>query len=51
MSNYSTYNLSQDPPLVTVPWDYNVAVDFVDRRVDEGLGDKVAFIDDNGGHT
>ena len=51
MSNYSTYDLSQDPPLVTVPRDYNVAVDFVDRRVDEGFGDKVAFIDDTGSHT
>ncbi|MBT7759778.1 MAG: benzoate-CoA ligase family protein, partial [Rhodospirillaceae bacterium] len=47
MSNYSTFDLSQDPPLVTVPRDYNVAVDFVDRRVDEGFGDKVAFMDDH----
>ena len=47
MSSYSTYDLSQDPPLVTVPRDYNVAVDFVDRRVAEGFGDKVAFIDDH----
>ena len=51
MSAYSTYDLSQDPPLVTVPREYNVAVDFVDRRVDEGFGDKVAFIDDDGSHT
>ena len=51
MSNYSTYDLSQDPPVVTVPRDYNVAVDFVDRRVEDGLGDKVAFIDDEGLHT
>jgi 4-hydroxybenzoate-CoA ligase/benzoate-CoA ligase len=46
MSNYSTYDLSQDPPVVTVPRRYNVAVDFVDQRVDEGFADKVAFIDD-----
>ncbi len=51
MSNYSTYDLSQDPPLVSVPRDYNVAVDFVDRRVEEGFGDKVAFIDDQGSQT
>jgi len=51
MNNYSTYDLSQDPPLVSVPRDYNLAVDFVDRRVEDGLGDKVAFIDDGGFHT
>ena len=51
MSGYSTFDLSQTPPLVTVPRDYNVAVDFMDRRVEEGFGDKIAFIDDNGGHT
>ena len=50
MSGYSTFDLSQTPPLVTVPRDYNVAVDFMDRRVEEGFGDKIAFIDDNGGH-
>ena len=50
-SGYSTFDLSQDPPLVTVPRDYNLAVDFVDRRVEEGFGDNVAFIDDDGSHT
>ena len=47
MRNYSTYDLTQDPPVVMVPRSYNVAVDFVDRRVDEGFAGKVAFIDDN----
>ncbi|MBT4043362.1 MAG: benzoate-CoA ligase family protein [Rhodospirillaceae bacterium] len=51
MNEYSSYDLSQDPPVVTVPRDYNVAVDFVDRRVDEGFGDKAAFIDENGSHS
>ncbi len=50
-SGYSTFDLSQDPPLVTVPQDYNLAVDFLDRRIDEGFGDKVAFIDAEGSHT
>jgi len=50
-SGYSTFDLCQDPPLVTVPRDYNLAVDFVDRRVEEGFGDNVAFIDDDGSHT
>jgi len=36
---------------VTVPRDYNAAVDFVDRHVAEGRGAKVAFIDDRGSLT
>jgi 4-hydroxybenzoate-CoA ligase/benzoate-CoA ligase len=51
MSGYSKFDLSQTPPKVEVPRDYNVAVDLVDRRVDEGLGDKIAFIDDGGSHS
>ena len=51
MSNYSTYDLSQNPPLVSVPRNYNAAADFVDRRIDEGQAEKVAFIDDGGAHT
>ena len=51
MSNYSTYDLSQKPPLVSVPRNYNAAADFVDRRIDEGQADKVAFIDGGGTHT
>ncbi|MFP6747577.1 MAG: benzoate-CoA ligase family protein [Alphaproteobacteria bacterium] len=51
MNSYSAFDLSQDPPVVTVPRDYNVAVDFVDRRVEEGFAGKVAFIDDHGSLT
>ena len=51
MSNYSTYDLSQKPPLVSVPRNYNAAADFVDRRIDEGQANKVAFIDGGGAHT
>ncbi len=51
MNNYSTFDLTQDPPVVTVPRDYNLAVDFVDRRVEEGFGEKVAFIDDQRSQT
>jgi benzoate-CoA ligase family protein len=32
--------------IVTLPRDYNAAVDFVDRHAAEGRGDKVAFVDD-----
>ncbi|MDA1098222.1 MAG: benzoate-CoA ligase family protein [Proteobacteria bacterium] len=50
-SGHSTFDLSQEPPLVTVPRDYNLAVDFLDRRVDEGFGEKTAFIDGSGSHS
>ncbi len=39
---------STSPPRLDIPRDYNAASDFVDRHVDEGRGDKVAFIDDRG---
>ena len=51
MTNYSTYDLSQNPPLVSVPRNYNAAADFVDRRFDAGQADKLAFIDGGGTHT
>ena len=35
---------------VDVPREYNAAVDFVDRHLSEGRGEKVAFIDDAGAH-
>ena len=42
----SEVDVSHSPPRVTVPRDYNAAVDFVDRHVDQGRGGKVAFVDD-----
>ena len=46
MSSFTRVDRSVSPPRVDVPRDYNAAVDFVDRHLDEGRGDKIAFIDD-----
>ena len=45
---HSSVDASHSPPRVTIPRDYNAAVDFIDRHVTEGRGGKVAFIDDRG---
>ncbi|HEU0031719.1 MAG TPA: benzoate-CoA ligase family protein [Kofleriaceae bacterium] len=47
---YSTVDLTQSPPRIDLPRDYNMAVDLLDRHVAEGRGDRVAFIDDDGRH-
>jgi benzoate-CoA ligase family protein len=46
MARTSWVDRSVSPPAIRVPREYNAAVDFVDRHLDEGRGDKVAFIDD-----
>src|SRR5580692_9941404 len=46
MRAYASSDRSLSPPLVHVPRDYNAAVDFVDRHLVEGRGEKLAFIDD-----
>ena len=51
MSKYSLIDTSTSPPTVNVPRDYNAAVDFIDRNVEQGKGDKVALIDDAGRYT
>jgi len=51
MPAYATVDRSVSPPRVTVPRAYNAAVDLVDRHLDEGRGDKVAFVDDTGSLT
>ena len=43
---FSEVDLSHSPPRVVVPREYNAAVDFVDRHVQQGRGGKVAFVDD-----
>ena len=50
-ANYADIDHSASPPRVSVPRDYNAAVDFVDRHLAEGRGAKVAFIDDGGSCT
>ena len=49
--SFSTIDPSVAPPRVTIPRDYNAAVDLLDRHVAEGRGDRVAVIDDRGRHT
>jgi benzoate-CoA ligase family protein len=38
-------------PSVTIPRDYNAAVDFIDRHVAEGRGARIAITDDRGSTT
>jgi benzoate-CoA ligase family protein len=42
---------STSPPHVELPRDYNAAYDLLQRHVDEGRGDRVAVIDDDGRYT
>jgi benzoate-CoA ligase family protein len=45
---WSVVDATHTPPRVHVPRDYNAAVDFLDRHVAEGRGDRIAVIDDRG---
>jgi benzoate-CoA ligase len=48
-SPYATVEIAQEPgaaPRVLVPRSYNAAVDFIDRHVEQGRGERVAFIED-----
>ena len=51
MGAYTGIDRSVSPPAVVVPRDYNAAIDFIDRNLDEGRGDKVAVIDESGRYT
>jgi benzoate-CoA ligase family protein len=51
MAAFTVVDRSISPPRVEVPRDYNAAVDFVDRHLGEGRGDKVAYLDDAGPTT
>jgi benzoate-CoA ligase family protein len=46
MSGYAKADRTTSPPTLDVPRAYNAAVDFIDRHLGEGRGDKVAFVDD-----
>jgi benzoate-CoA ligase family protein len=46
MPGYAVVDRSVSPPRVEIPRAYNAAVDLVDRHLEEGRGDKIAFIDD-----
>lgn len=49
--SHAAVDTSLSPPRVRVPRDYNAAVDFLDRHVAEGRGDRIAVRDDRGDHT
>lgn len=46
MPSLSHVDLSSSPPRVTFPREYNAAVDLLERQLEAGRGDKVAYIDD-----
>jgi benzoate-CoA ligase family protein len=46
MNAYAHVDAACSPPRVRVPRVYNAAEDLVDRHLDEGRGDKVAYLDD-----
>jgi benzoate-CoA ligase len=47
----STADHSTSPPRITIPRDYNAAVDLIERNLRAGRGRKVAYIDDRGAYT
>ena len=51
MPALSRIDHSTSPPTVELPRDYNAAYDLVQRHVDQGRGDRVAVIDDDGRHS
>lgn len=51
MPALSTADHSVDPPVVTVPRDYNAAHDLIERNLVAGRGGKLAYIDDHGSYT
>ena len=51
MPSPSRVDLEASPPRVELPRDYNAAYDLLQRHVDEGRGDRVAVIDDDGSYT
>ena len=44
-------DLSQSPPRIEVPRDYNAAAEFIDANLDDGRGGRTALIDDAGAYT
>lgn len=51
MPSYSRIEVTATPPRVELPRDYNLAVDLLDRHLDEGRGERTAVIDDDGRHS
>ena len=51
MGAFTAIDRSASPPEIAIPRNYNAAIDFVDRLIEEGRGNKLAIIDDGGRHT
>jgi benzoate-CoA ligase len=51
MPSPSRIDLQPSPPRVDLPRDYNAAYDLLQRHVDDGRGDRIAVIDDDGRHS
>jgi benzoate-CoA ligase family protein len=51
MPSYSIVDATVSPPRVTLPREYNMAADLLERHVAEGRGDRIAVIDHDGRHS
>ncbi len=51
MSDLSTADHRVSPPVIEIPRRYNAAFDLIERNLQAGRKDKLAFIDDNGAYT
>ncbi|MCC6471471.1 MAG: benzoate-CoA ligase family protein [Alphaproteobacteria bacterium] len=51
MSGFAEVDAGVSPPRVTIPREYNAAVDFVDRNVAQGNAARTALIDDDGSYA
>jgi len=51
MQTLSTADHTVSPPRVTIPRQYNAAYDLIQRNLQAGRADKIAFIDDQGKYT
>jgi benzoate-CoA ligase len=50
-SAFAKADHSASPPRVTIPRNYNAAADLVERNLDAGSADRIAFIDDAGRYS
>ena len=53
ISAISTYSVDRrkSPPEIIMPRQFNAAHDLLERNINEGRADKIAYIDDDGSHT
>ena len=48
---FARIDIAADPPRIEVPRLYNAALEFIDRNVIEGRGERIALIDESGRYT